>query len=100
MHSYWKPGDNHNPINWHFWPVFGVVCFITMAYITMMFAEADAIAIGSVAPRVMKAKTVSIRSTRYYEQAYILDDGTPCKILNGGSHSGVIGITCNWNWRL
>jgi hypothetical protein len=34
---------------------------------------------------------------KYSEEAYTLDDGTLCTIVRGGSHAGIVGITCNYN---
>jgi len=30
------------------------------------------------------------------EVPHVLSDGTPCIILTGGTHSGYIGLTCNY----
>lgn len=34
---------------------------------------------------------------KYTEEPYNLKDGTSCVILRGGTHSGMIGITCNYD---
>jgi hypothetical protein len=34
--------------------------------------------------------------TKYREIPYILTDGTSCTIIKGGTHSGMVGITCNY----
>jgi hypothetical protein len=44
--------------------------------------------------------TVVAPKIRYAERSYILDDGTPCVILYGSTHSGIAGVTCNWNVKL
>lgn len=33
---------------------------------------------------------------KYKAISYILPNGTPCFIIRGGTHSGYIGITCNY----
>ena len=33
---------------------------------------------------------------KYREESYILNDGTPCIIIHGGTHSGMVGVTCNY----
>jgi hypothetical protein len=34
---------------------------------------------------------------KYREEAYTLEDGTLCTIVHGGSHAGIVGVTCNYN---
>jgi hypothetical protein len=33
----------------------------------------------------------------YREVPFNLNDGTPCTVLKGGTHSGMIGVTCNYS---
>ena len=42
-----------------------------------------------------KKERVQIK-LEYTEEGYTLKNGTPCVIIRGGSHSGLVGITCNY----
>lgn len=42
------------------------------------------------------SKVESVERKKYREEPYILKDGTPCTIIRGGSHSGMVGVTCNY----
>lgn len=42
----------------------------------------------------------SVPHTKYRFEPITLPDGTPCYIIKGGSHSGMIGITCDYNQEL
>ena len=33
----------------------------------------------------------------YSEESYTLKDGTTCTIIRGGTHSNMVGITCNYD---
>lgn len=34
--------------------------------------------------------------SKYSEEQYTLQNGTPCIIIRGGTHSGMVGVTCNY----
>jgi hypothetical protein len=34
--------------------------------------------------------------TRYTLEYFELPDGIPCYVVKGGTHSGMVGITCNY----
>ena len=44
----------------------------------------------------MEGSTV-VPPTQYREEPYILSDGTPCVIIRGGTHSRMVGVTCNYH---
>jgi hypothetical protein len=38
----------------------------------------------------------TVEREKYREEPYTLEDGTPCTIIHGGSHSGMVGVTCSY----
>ena len=44
-----------------------------------------------------EAQQVKVGIPNYIEENYTLSDGAPCIILHGGTHSNIIGITCDYS---
>lgn len=53
--------------------------------------------------RVQKERTdkwnKTINGLHLREIPFELKDGTPCTIIRGGTHAGMVGITCNYNYN-
>ena len=42
------------------------------------------------------SKVESFERNKYWEEPYIMGDGTLCVIIHGGSHSAIVGVSCNY----
>jgi hypothetical protein len=40
--------------------------------------------------------TTKPKPDKYSFEAIPLPDGTPCYVIRGGTHSGIVGVTCNY----
>jgi hypothetical protein len=72
-----------------------LLCYIILAAIAGSLMGVVSGAIQVDASRA-DAKRSNLPKPMYKEVPFNLSDGTPCIVLKGGTHSGMIGVTCNY----
>jgi hypothetical protein len=95
MHDYNDNKEIVEKAREYFWQSFLVVFLITACFIGFLFVYAEDISRTTITPKVHRAGD-GVGGYQYREQYYVLKDGTQCIIIRGGSHSNIMGVSCNW----